>query len=99
MSSFFNPPYADNPTWINLDHIPAWDTHPEGYPLLEDVCWRQVPCLRDKSILPRYMKRKKYCLIYVQYQSEDGLSRVRVSSRNIPEDVYHYLRLNHFPNI
>ena len=98
MSDFYNPPYADNPTWINLDHIPAFNPHPEGYPLLEDTRWGKVRGLIDKSILPRYMKRKKYCLLCVQYRSEDGLSRVRVSSRDIPENVFDYLRLTNFPD-
>ena len=88
-------PYLDNPTWVGLDGW-AHDAYPDGYPVFRVIRWEQVPCLRDKSILPSYMKRKKYCAT-PYYQSEDGSSKVCIRPRDVPEWVYLYYRSDHFP--
>ena len=85
---------SDGISWVGLEN---WFTlaHPQGYPVLDKIRWREVETLEDKSVLPVYMKRLNWCIICVYFQSEDRKSDICVLAKDIPKDVYRYLRKYH----
>ena len=89
---------SDSIFWVGLEN---WLTlaHPQGYPVLGNVRWREVEIFEDKSVLPVYMRRLKWCIACVYFQSEDGKSDICVLAKDIPQDVYRYLRKYHYRQV
>ena len=83
--------HSDSIFWVGLENWFAL-AHPQRYPVLGEVRWREVGALEEKSVLPAYMRRKTWCIICIYFQSEDRESDICVLAKDIPEDVYRYFR-------